>query len=100
MTKRTNEKDLYEILEKQRGVFCQIAFIYVFTVIIGLGLVNFLMAILGPVVLVVDIIFLITTTVVFMLLADYLHIPVAGIDKRIDTTLKHIISQVMPEEEN
>jgi Flp pilus assembly protein TadB len=94
-----SEKELYEILEKQRGTFCQIAFLYFTTVIIGLGLVASLQATIGPSVLYIAIIFLVVLTIIFTLLTCYLQKPVEEIDKQVAETMKHIIGQGTPDEE-
>lgn len=100
MTKRTNENDLYQILERQRGTFCQISFVYIFTVIIGFGLIFMLQATLGPLVPVIATLFVVGTTWIFSLLGYFSYIPVREVDKQVATTLKHIIRQAMPEEED
>lgn len=99
MSTHSSERELYDILERQRGAFCQIAIVYFASVMIGLGLVTTQQATLGLGVLGIDIIFLTATTIVFVILAYYLHAPVEEIDKQIATNLKHIVRQGLPNEE-
>ena len=93
-----NEKELHEILEKQRGTFCQISFLYFITEIIGLSLIATMNVILGPAVTAIFVIFLVGSTVVFSLLGYMLYIPVREIDEKVEKTLKDILKQGLPEE--
>lgn len=100
MSKHTdNEKELHEMLEKQRGSFCQIGFLYFITEIIGLSLIATMNVILGPAIAAIFVIFLLSSTVVFAFIGYMLYIPVREVTTRVERTLKHIIREGMPEEE-
>ena len=93
-----DEKELHEILEKQRGTFCQIGFLYFITELIVLSLIATMNVILGPSLVAVFIIFLVGSTAVFSFLCYMLYIPVREIDEKVEKTLKDILKQGLPEE--
>lgn len=98
MSKGSDKKEIHEILEKQRGAFCQIAFIYFTAVMIGLGVITSQQATLGEFTIVADLVMLISLTIVFAYLTRGLYIPVTEIDRLTTNTLRDIVSQALPEE--
>ena len=83
--------ELHEILEKQRGTFCQVAMLYFTAVMIGLGLLSWQQMTIGFWFLViVDILFLTAMTGIFALLTYYLQKPGAQIDQQVTDLLKDV----------
>jgi RNA-binding protein YlmH len=99
VNKRSDELEIHETLEKQRGIFCQISLFYFTSIMIGLGIITSQQTALGDWTVAVDIIFMIVATVTFMFITYKMAKPVGEIVELMETTLKEIIEQAQPEDE-